>query len=211
MKSILVIGAGGFGREVVMLINQINQLGGNWKLIGFLDDGFPKGEKIGDSFVLGPINLINQFIDCYFVIAIANYAIKKKILATINTSIKPATLIHPQALLGSRVIIGEGTIVCAGTIITEDVVIGNHVIINLCCTIGHDSEIESFCSVMPSVNISGEVRIGEGVFIGTGVKIINLVDIGDFSIIGAGAVVSKSLPSNCTAVGVPAKPIKYHG
>jgi acetyltransferase-like isoleucine patch superfamily enzyme len=46
--------------------------------------------------------------------------------------------------------------------------------------------------------------------VGTGAQIINLVEIGENTIIGAGAVVSKSLPANCTAVGIPAKPIKFH-
>lgn len=63
---------------------------------------------------------------------------------------------------------------------------------------------------MPLVNISGEVKIGEGVYVGTGAKIINQLEIGDYTIVGAGAVVSKTLPAKCTAVGVPAKPIKFH-
>ena len=63
---------------------------------------------------------------------------------------------------------------------------------------------------MPTVNISGEVTIGEGVYVGTGAKIINQLEIGKNTIVGAGAVVAKSLPADCTAVGVPAKPIKYH-
>ena len=67
-----------------------------------------------------------------------------------------------------------------------------------------------YSSFMPSCNISGEVHIGEGVYWGTGVKIINQTDIGEHSIIGAGAVVAKSIPAYCTAAGVPAKPIKFH-
>ena len=63
---------------------------------------------------------------------------------------------------------------------------------------------------MPSVNISGEVKIEEGVYVGTGAKIINQLEIGKNTIVGAGAVVAKSLPADCTAVGVPAKPIKFN-
>ena len=63
---------------------------------------------------------------------------------------------------------------------------------------------------MPTVNISGEVNIGEEVYVGTGAKIINQLEIGENTIVGAGAVVAKTLPANCTAVGIPAKPIKYH-
>lgn len=78
------------------------------------------------------------------------------------------------------------------------------------CTVGHDTLIENYSSFMPSVNISGEVHIQEGVYIGTGAKIINQLEIGQYTIVGAGAVVSKSLPEHCTAVGIPAKPIKFH-
>jgi sugar O-acyltransferase (sialic acid O-acetyltransferase NeuD family) len=120
-------------------------------------------------------------------------------------------LIHPSCYIGTdQVIIGEGSIVCAGTIITVNIDIGKHVILNLACTVGHDTIIEDYCSFMPSVNISGEVKIGNGVYCGTGAKIINQLEIGENSIIGAGAVVSKTLPANCTAVGIPAKPIKFH-
>ena len=76
------------------------------------------------------------------------------------------------------------------------------------CTVGHDITIKSYASFMPSVNISGEVIIHEAVYVGTGAKIINQLEIGENTIVGAGAVVSKSLPSNCTAVGIPAKVIK---
>ena len=63
---------------------------------------------------------------------------------------------------------------------------------------------------MPSCNISGEVIVEEGVYCGTGVKIINQIQIGEYSTIGAGAVVVSNLPAHCTAVGVPAKVIKQY-
>jgi acetyltransferase-like isoleucine patch superfamily enzyme len=63
---------------------------------------------------------------------------------------------------------------------------------------------------MPTVNISGEVIIEDAVYVGTGAKIINQLTIGENTIIGSGAVVAKTLPANCTAVGIPAKPIKFH-
>ena len=84
------------------------------------------------------------------------------------------------------------------------------VILILGFTVGHDTVIGHFSSFMPSVNISGEVTIEDGVYAGTGVKIINQLSIGKNTIVGAGAVVAKSLPANCTAVGVPAKVIKYY-
>ena len=112
--------------------------------------------------------------------------------------------------MGSFNKIGEGSIITAGNVITVNTEIGNHVILNLSCTVGHDTIIGDYSSCMPATNISGEVKMAPCVYIGTGVKIVNQVEIGENTIIGAGAVVAKSIPDNCTAVGIPAKPIKFH-
>ena len=77
------------------------------------------------------------------------------------------------------------------------------------CTVGYDIVIKDYVAFIPSVNISSEVTICEGVHVGTGAKIINQLEIGKYAIVGSGAVVSKTLPANCTAVGVPARVIKY--
>lgn len=210
MKKIVIIGAGGFGREVEMLIDQINEISPQWDFLGFIDDEKPVGTPIGGSKVLGSIPEVSQMKDVWIVLAIGNPKSKEKILSKLNGDQQFATLIHPNVLIGKRVEIGAGTIICAGNIITTDIIIGRHVILNLSCTVGHDTEIGDLCSFMPSINISGEVVIESGVYVGTGAKIINQLSIGTQTIVGAGAVVSKTLPANCTAVGIPAKAIKFH-
>lgn len=82
-------------------------------------------------------------------------------------------------------------------------------IINLDCTLGHNDVIGDFVTIYPSVNGSGNVSVGECCELGTGMQIIQGKSIGDYSIVGAGAVVVKNIPSKCTAVGSPAKPIKF--
>jgi sugar O-acyltransferase (sialic acid O-acetyltransferase NeuD family) len=213
MKNIAIYGAGGFGREINMLINQINQHEKKFNIIGYFDDSKQKGETIGKHTVLGGMKELNCFPEeINIVVSIADPKLKSKVLAAIESKkVNFPTLIHPSCIIGEdRVSIGVGSIICAGSILTVDISIGDHVILNLGCTVGHDTKIGSYSSFMPSTNISGEVQIGECVYCGTGVKIINQVEVGSNSIIGAGAVVSKSLPSNCTAVGIPAKPIKFH-
>lgn len=106
--------------------------------------------------------------------------------------------------------IGEGCIICAGCILTTNIKVKDYVTFNLQCTVGHDTVINKYSAFMPTCNISGEVNIAEGVYCGTGVKIINLTSIGEYSTVGAGAVVTKPIPAKCTAVGVPAKPIIFH-
>jgi len=214
MKKIAVFGAGGFGREVVMLIEQINDQKKQWDIIGFYDDGEEKGKIINDYPVLGGIEEINQIADpIYLVLAIGDPSTKKKIHNSIkNTAISYPTLIHPNVQMGKKqfIKIGEGCIITAGNILTVNIELEKHVILNLCCTVGHDTLLKDYSSFMPSVNISGEVLIGECVFVGTGAKIINQLEIGNNTFVGAGSVVTKDLPSNCTAVGIPAKPIKFH-
>ncbi len=214
MKDIAIFGVGGFGREVLTLIKDLNKFGSEYNFVGFFDDGYEKGEIHNGYPVLGGINELNAWsTDLAIVVAIGSPMIKKKILDKIvNPLIDYPTLIHPSVLIGDEeyVEIGRGCIICAGNIITTNIIIEDFVILNLYCTVGHDTIIKKYAAFMPSVNISGEVVIGEGVYCGTGAKIINQLEIGENTIIGAGAVVAKSLPAFCTAVGVPAKPIKFH-
>lgn len=213
MKKIAIIGAGGFGREVKMLIDQINAVEKKFDFIGYYDDNKEKGILINGFPILGTIEEINQVSEKLYVsLALGNPAFKKLAVQRIkNTNVVFETLIHPNVLIGSdNVSIGNGVIICAGNILTCDINIKDFVIINLACTIGHDTIIENYVSLMPGINVSGEVVLNESVYVGTGVKIINQIEIGENAIIGAGAIVSKSLPKNCTAVGIPAKPIKFH-
>lgn len=213
MKKIAIFGAGGFGREVEWLIEEINAAGGGWNFIGFFDDDFTNARNIDSRFFLGGTKELNAYEEeLYLVFAIGNPIVKKKIIQQItNPILKYPVLIHPNVAFGKRnVVIGEGSIICAGCVMTIDINIGKHVILNLCCTVGHDSIIGDYSSFMPTVNISGEVVLGTCVYVGTGAKIINQLEIGENTIVGAGALVSKTLPANCTAVGIPAKPIKFH-
>lgn len=214
MKDIAIFGVGGFGREVLALIKDINKVKPTWNIVGFFDDGYEKGEMFNGLPNLGKVEDLNEWkTPLSLTLAIGSPAIKKKVLDRIkNALIDYPTLIHPSVWIGDEefVEIGKGCIMCAGVMITTNVQIKDFVILNLQCTVGHDTIIKDYAAFMPTVNISGEVTIGEGVYVGTGAKIINQLEIGDYTIVGAGAVVAKTLPAKCTAVGVPAKPIKFH-
>lgn len=214
MKDIAIFGVGGFGREVLALIKDINKVQSIWNIVGFFDDGYEKGVMVNGYPTLGKTEELNKWeTPISLAVSIGSPIVKKKILDRItNPLVTYPTLIHPSVWMGDKeyVKIGKGCIICAGVMLTTNVEIKDYVILNLQCTVGHDTVIKDYAAFMPSVNISGEVTIGEGVYVGTGAKIINQLEIGDYVIVGAGAVVAKSLPANCTAVGVPAKPIKYH-
>jgi sugar O-acyltransferase (sialic acid O-acetyltransferase NeuD family) len=213
MKDIAIICAGGFGREVKMLIDQINEVEKKYNLLGYYDDDLAPSTIVNGYPILGEIEALNNVsTELSTVVAIALPALKRKVLSKINNPlIVHPTLIHPNVIIGKdEVSIGEGCIICAGNIITVSIEIGRHVIFNLGCTVGHNTTIGDYCSFMPSVNVSGEVTVYKDVFVGTGAQIIDHLQIGEGTIIGAGAVVYKSLPAHCTAVGIPARPVKFH-
>lgn len=213
MKKIAIIGAGGFGREVKMLIDQINAVEPQYEFIGYYDDGKEKGTPINGFPVLGTVADLNTVPTALAVaLALGNPTYKKNVVQLLtNPNISFETLIHPTVLIGNdEVAIGKGVVICAGNIITCNIVIKDYVTLNLACTLGHDTVLEDYVSLMPGVHVSGEVLLEQAVYVGTGAKIINQVAVGKNTIIGAGAVVATSLPENCTAVGVPAKPLKVH-
>jgi sugar O-acyltransferase (sialic acid O-acetyltransferase NeuD family) len=211
MKDIVIIGAGGFGREVAWLIEDINKENTEWNILGFVDDNKEiHGTEMNGYNVLGGIEWLKSQ-ELNVVCAIGDPIIKKKTIERLNGSNNSfPVLIHPSVIHSDRVTFGEGSIICAANIITTDIKIGNHVIINLDCTIGHDAVLGDYTTVLPSVNVSGFVVTDKSVSIGTGSAIIQGVKIGENTVVGAGSVVVKDLPKNCTAVGAPAKPIKFN-
>lgn len=220
MKKIYIIGAGGFGREVAWLIERINENAetkGNeaeWQIAGFIDDNETIQGQQQDAYSVvgtcGDLMKMAENEEIYAVCAVGAAKTRKMIINKfIDSKVKFATVIDPSVIISKRVEIGEGTIICAGNIITVDIKIGNHVIINLDCTLGHDDIIHDYVTIYPSVNVSGNVEVGECSEMGTGMQIIQGKNIGVQSIVGAGAVVVKDIPDKCTAVGSPAKPIKF--
>ncbi len=211
MNEIVIYGAGGFGREVAQLLDDLNAHAPQWSVLGFLSDDPTWHRRIvGDLPVLGGSEWVHaRTAPIAIAIGVGGPALKQRLVARVRTPFASfPTLVHPSVVRGRRVSLGEGTIVCAGSVITVDIRVGAFSTINLCCTIGHDADLSDYTTLAPSVNVSGHVTVGEGTDVGTGSKVIQGVSIGEWSIVGAGAVVSRDLPANVTAVGVPAKAIK---
>lgn len=209
MKDIAIVGSGGLGKEIAVLLHQINQHELSWNVIGFYDDGNTAVQKVAEYLVLGKVDDLNNVdYPLHVVVAIGDPAIKKSVVERIkNTRIKFPVLIHPSATIGLNVRMGEGSVITAGCRLTVDIKIKKHVLLNLNTTVGHDVVVGDFCSVMPGVHLSGHVSIGESVLIGTGTSILQKTEVGDGAIIGAGAVVNKSVKAGITVAGVPARSI----
>lgn len=214
MNKLLIVGASGFGREVAWLVERINQYENSpkWEIIGFIDDNEKiHGQVVNGYSVMGGLATLEKYPDAYTVCAIGSSKVRRNVIETIKARysfVKFATLIDPSVIKSDKVLIGEGTIVCAHSVLTVNIKIGQHVIINLHCTVGHDAILHDYVTIYPNVNISGTTKIGMNSELGTGSQVIQGVTIGEHSMIGAGAVVIRDIPHNCTAVGCPAKPIK---
>ncbi len=209
MKDIVIIGAGGVGRETAWIIEQINMRKPTWNIVGFVDDNEEIwNSEINGYKVKGNLSYLNVLENKpYVIIAIANYKVKKSIVNKLEDRFQFATIIHPDVYSNTTVEIGKGSIVYPGVIMTTNISIGKHVIISPKCGIGHDSIIKDYASILWNVNISGFDIIEEGTIIGSGATIIQNKRIGSEAIIGAGAVVVKDIESASTNVGVPTKKI----
>lgn len=211
MKDLIIIGASGFGREVAWLVERINRINPTWNILGFIDDNESLvGDEINGYKVLCTTKGIEKHRESYFICAVGASKARKQIVEKL-IGYKFATVIDPSVEMSDSIEIGEGTIICAHTVLTVNIQIGRHVIINLDCTIGHDAILENYVTLYPSVNVSGMTHYGECAELGTGTQIIQGKTIGNGTIVGAGSVVVKDLPEECTAVGAPCKPIKFHG
>lgn len=206
-NDIVIVGCGGFAREVEFLINRINEKEQKWNFLGYIDNC-----QTDDNIIGTDDKLLSTNRELYVAIAIGDTKLRKRLFTLYkkNNYLIFPNLVDPSAIMSSRIDIGIGNILCAGTILTVDINIGDFNIINLGCTVGHDVTLENFITINPGTNISGNVYIESETNIGTGCQVIQGKQIGMNTYIGAGAVVINDIPNNCTAVGVPAKIIKIN-
>jgi len=211
-KDIVIIGASGFAKEILWLLEENNKIVDEWNILGFIDQSYTSdiGPIHGYTVIGDDEWLANYESEIYIVIGIGSATLRKKIVHKFKNKknfIFPNIISH-GAVLSDSVTMGKGCIVWTNSILTVDICLGNFVTVNYDCTIGHDAILEDFVTLYPSVNVSGNVYIKSGTEIGTGTQIVQGLRVGENSIIGAGAVVVRDIPSNCTAVGNPAKVIK---
>lgn len=209
---ILIYGAGGFAREVLQIVLDINKnnQGPVWEPLGFVvDEGYKEDVSIHGLPVWEGLDVLKENPDARVVIAVGSSGLRAKIARKIREcGGRFATLVHPLSWTGQNVSIGEGSVICAGSLITTDIEIGSQTHINIGCTIGHDAKLGDYVTLNPKVSISGNVDVANGAEIGTGSVLIPHANVGEWSIVGAGSVVTKPVPANATSVGAPARVIK---
>lgn len=209
MQRLLIIGAGGFGREVHGIVVAIDRQQPTWDFEGFLDDGTPDEQvlaRIGAK-VIGTTATLDAHRGSSFVVAVADPSARRALAsAAQQAGLSAATLVHPAATFGMDVSIGRGSIICSHVSVTTNVRIGEHVHLDQNVAVGHDTLLGDFSRVNPGATVSGNVTIGEGATVGTNAAIVQGVRVGALCTVGAGAVVLGQVEDGQTVVGVPARP-----
>lgn len=206
---IVIVGCGGFGREVHDVLDAINAVSETWDLLGYVDDS-PTDENLrlvqgrGSRLLGGSDWLAGADAGVAYVLGIGSP--KVKALLDERYGDRPAAvLVHPTATMGHDVELGPGTVICAGVRLTTNIRLGRHVHVNLNCTVGHDVEIGDHVSINPLVAISGNVTIGRGVMFGTHSCILQGLEVGEGSTVGGAAMVVKNVPADIVVKGIPAR------
>lgn len=206
MKKLLIVGAGGFGRELHAWASQHPDCGRTWELEGFLDDNAQALQPFGSFARVWP--LTGHVVDPakLYLCGLGLPPVKQKLLQPLLAAgANFPAFIHPRALVGDRVKLGRGVVLCPGAIASADITLGDFAMLNLHATVGHDAAVGAWSTLSAHCDVTGRVQVADRVFMGSGVSIIPGLSIGSGATLGAGAVVIKDVPAGVTVVGNPAR------
>lgn len=210
MQDLIIVGASGFGREILQYVEDINVVNPTWNFIGFIDDninaldGVSQGRKIVDS-IQGHI----PKSDVMYVCGLAFPKVKKDIVTLLkDKGAKFTSIIHPTARISKYSKIGEGCIITPNSNVNSDAEVGDFVSV-LASGIGHDAKVGNYSTLSGHVAVNGHVEVGEDVYIGCGAMIAPSKKIGKGATVGIGSVVISNVRAGVTVFGNPAKKMNF--
>lgn len=208
MKRVVIIGAGGHGREVA----DIFRAHADTEIIGFVDDSKEiHGKRFDGLLVLGDWSWFDgvELSEIAVICAVGSPQSCRGLTRRAEAlGLDFASAISPLAYVSSLARLGVGITVFPHAVINPGAVVESFSIVNIAATISHDTKIGRYSNINPGAHLAGNVTVGEGCYVGMGSNVIQGLSIGSWSVVGAGAVVTSDLPANVTAVGVPAEIIK---
>jgi sugar O-acyltransferase (sialic acid O-acetyltransferase NeuD family) len=206
--KVIIVGVGGFGREVIDIVDDMRATGAPIELAGSVDDGDVDLDELYELGVtyLGTTVALSTSGGAY-AIGIGDGDVRRSIVERLPDTCTPIALQHPAATVGRRSSLEPGSILGSGARLATHVTVGLHANIHANATVGHDSVISEYASLLPGALLSGNVTVGAGALVGAGAIILQGLTIGEHAVVGAGAVVRNDVPAGVTVVGVPARPL----
>ena len=202
LQDLIIVGGG----EHAGCVYDAAKLSGQFNLIGFLDR---EEKSVYGLPYLGNDDAAVNYPEASFIIGVGMIGPGRgrKLLADKMSAVRSwATVVHPDAIVSPRAMLGVGVLVMPGAVINAGAIIGDHCIVNSGATIEHDCRGSSFCHVCPGAVMGGGVRIGENTIIGLSATIRDHIEIGPFSFVAMGSIVTKSFPDQSRLRGHPATP-----
>lgn len=210
MKNLIIVGAGGFGRELLQWVKDINSVTPTWNVQGFIDDNPDalKGYEC-DYDVIGGVTGCQPCRDVRYAMAIANPSTKERVSREmVSKGARFTSIIHPTAFVSDHVRIGEALVMYPNSGINVNVTIGDFVTI-LSSGVGHDATIGDYCTISSYCDITGRVTLGKRVFMGSHVTTTPGRRIGDDVFVAAGSVVMTNVRTGYRVYGNPAHKMDF--
>lgn len=210
MDRLLIIGAGGFGREMFAAARESVGFGESFAIGGFLDDrpgaldafsGYPP--------VLADIEHYEPQSGDVFITALGDVSLRKRCALSFEArGARFITIVHRSAMLGPNVAVGPGSFIAPGVSLTADITVGRHVCIFHNSSVGHDSSLGDFSHVYAQCSIGGGVKIGETARVFPGSVVTPRRTVGDGATVGALSAVFTDVPPHSRVIGNPAAPLE---
>jgi sugar O-acyltransferase (sialic acid O-acetyltransferase NeuD family) len=209
-ESIVILGAGGFGRGILDVVDALNAGRTRVRVLGFLDPdpaALPPTTRPGGVIIGSDTTLAT--VAARYVIGIAEPSTRRDIdrMARAVGATTASPLVHPTCSLGGDTVLNDGVVLTSGVRVASNVQLGRHTHVNFNSTIGHDAVLGDYVTVFPLVAISGYAFLEDGVTMGTSSAVIPGVRIGAGATVAAGATVVRDVLAHTTVAGVPAEPL----
>jgi acetyltransferase EpsM len=201
-ERIAVLGAGGHATVIVATLRAMGR-----NVVAVFDDALDcqEGHVLGVP-LCGPIADAKKSSCTHAIIGIGDNSARKRISSEID--FEWTTAVHPFSSVHPDVVLGPGTVVFAGGIVQPGASIGAHVILNTKASVDHHCRVGDYSHIADG-HLGGGVSIGEGVFLALGSSVLPGLHVGDWAVVGGGAVVTRDVAPRTTVVGVPARPITH--